>query len=193
MRVSLAYAGAAMVLLAAALVLPFGAEATRSVSSEACSATVHHDVLPVWMRAGFSGTKPRIPYVVGERGLIGGVLFGSPLNAPPAQHKNNKILWVPRRVSQECCRSVDSPAEDGRHYAHWSAGSPGRRTRTRPLVRRCSVSGLLALDAYVVRASRHARLGVCSPDELKIVSEKISIRRASRLRRSRRRARGGSG
>jgi len=59
---------------------------------------VHHDVLPVWMRAGFSGPRPRIPYVLGERGLIGGALFTSPLNAPPAKNRNNKILWVSRQA-----------------------------------------------------------------------------------------------
>jgi hypothetical protein len=52
------------------------------------------------MRAGFTGPKPRVPYVLGERGAIGGVLFGWPLNSPPAQNKNNKILWVPRRYSK---------------------------------------------------------------------------------------------
>jgi hypothetical protein len=96
MRVSGAYIGAAVVLFATALVLPFSADATRSASAPACSPEVHHDVLPVWMRDGFSGSKPRVPYVLGEHGLIGGVLFISPLNAPPAQDKNNKILWVPR-------------------------------------------------------------------------------------------------
>ena len=101
MRVSGAYIGAAaVVLLATACLLPLGADATRSASAAACSPKVHHDVLPVWMRGGFSGAKPRIPYVLGEHGLIGGVLFGSPLNAPPAQNKNNKILWVPRHFSK---------------------------------------------------------------------------------------------
>ncbi len=65
-----------------------------------CSPKVHHDVLPVWMRAGFTDPRPLIPYVLGEHGAIGGVLFGSPLNAPPAQNRNNKILWVPRHLSK---------------------------------------------------------------------------------------------
>ena len=100
MRVSGAYIGAAAVLFATALVLPFSADATRSASASACSPEVHHDVLPVWMRDGFSGSKPRVPYVLGEHGLIGGVLFVSPLNAPPAQNTNNKILWVARHRSK---------------------------------------------------------------------------------------------
>lgn len=61
-----------------------------------CRAQVRHDVLPVWMRGGFSDPRPRVPYVLGERGTIGAVLFGWPLNAPPSQTRNNKILWVPR-------------------------------------------------------------------------------------------------
>jgi hypothetical protein len=100
MRVSGAYIGATVVILATAFVMPFGASATHTVSTTPCSPAVHHDVLPVWMRGGFSGATPRVPYVLGEHGLIGGVLFGSPLNAPPAQNKNNKILWVPRHFSK---------------------------------------------------------------------------------------------
>ena len=52
------------------------------------------------MRGGFTpGSKPRVPYVLGANGLIGGVLFGFPVNAPPARNKSNKILWVPRHVA----------------------------------------------------------------------------------------------
>jgi hypothetical protein len=65
-----------------------------------CAAQVHRDVLPVWMRGGFSGPRPRVPYVLGRNGAIGGVVFGDPLNAPPAQRKNNKVLWVPRHYSK---------------------------------------------------------------------------------------------
>ena len=50
MRASGAYIGAAVVLFATALMLPLGADATRSASAAACSPEVHHDVLPVWMR-----------------------------------------------------------------------------------------------------------------------------------------------
>ncbi|HET7138502.1 MAG TPA: hypothetical protein VFI04_09125 [Gaiellaceae bacterium] len=93
--------GVALVALAAT-VIPLSAAGgdAREGAAAPCAATVHHGVLPVWMRGGFSGGKPRIPYVLGKRGAIGGVLFGFPLNAPPAEHKNNKILWVPRRLSK---------------------------------------------------------------------------------------------
>lgn len=101
MRASVACVGVAVVLACAVSVLPLGASATRSAVARPCAPRVHHDVLPVWMRGGFTpGSKPRVPYVLGAKGSIGGVLFGSPLNAPPAQHKNNKILWVPRHVAK---------------------------------------------------------------------------------------------
>ena len=90
---------AAVTIGLTALAISTGASA-RPSSVVPCAAGVHDGVLPVWMRAGFSDPKPRIPYVVGRRGAIGGVLFGAPLNAPPAQRKNNKILWVPRHLSK---------------------------------------------------------------------------------------------
>lgn len=74
-----------------------GAQHARAVAP--CSAQVQKGVLPVWMRAGFNGA-PRIPHEIGRRGSIGAILFGAPLNAPPAKHKNNKILWVPRHSSK---------------------------------------------------------------------------------------------
>ena len=101
MRVFGASIGTAIVLSAAALALPLGAHAIHSAGIAPCSARVQHGVLPEWMRGGFTlGSKPRIPYVLGKHGSIGGVLFGWPLNAPPAQQKNNKILWVPRHLSK---------------------------------------------------------------------------------------------
>lgn len=124
MRVSGAHLGAAVVLSGAALGLPLGAHATRSASISPCSPQVHHGVLPVWMRGGFGSGKPTIPYVLGKDGAIGGVLFGSPLNAPPAQNKNNKILWVPRHVSKGVAALwIRMQKMDGTHLA----GAPIRR------------------------------------------------------------------
>ena len=65
-----------------------------------CRATIHHDVLPVWMRGGFSGPKPRVPYAVGSKGAIGAVIFGWPLKSPPLPSRSNKILWVPRHYAK---------------------------------------------------------------------------------------------
>jgi hypothetical protein len=52
------------------------------------------------MRGGF-GPRPRTTYELGRRGAIGAVLWGArTLDSPPAQHRNNKILWVPRHLSK---------------------------------------------------------------------------------------------
>lgn len=101
MRIANGCLGAAVAVSGAVLALPLGAHATRSAGIAPCSPQVHHGVLPVWMRGGFGvGARPRIPYVIGRHGVIGGVLFAHPLNAPPARDKNNKILWVPRHLSK---------------------------------------------------------------------------------------------
>lgn len=64
-----------------------------------CAPHVHYGMLPPWMRAGF-GPASRITYGIGTGGAIGAVLWNKPLNAPPAQHENNKILWVPRHLAK---------------------------------------------------------------------------------------------
>ncbi len=87
-------------LVAVAIALHARAGQASASATPSCRAQVHHDVLPVWMRAGFSGPKPRVPYAVGQKGAIGAVIFGWPLKSPPLQNRNNKILWVPRRYSK---------------------------------------------------------------------------------------------
>ncbi len=91
-----------LVLVTALITTGLGAlgEATRASSIAPCSSRVQSGLLPVWMRGGF-GPNPRTTYVLGEHGTIGGVLWGmTALNSPPAQDRNNKILWVPRHVSK---------------------------------------------------------------------------------------------
>jgi hypothetical protein len=61
---------------------------------------VRHDALPTWLRGGFTGAKPRVPYAVGDKGAIGAVVFGWPLKSPPAPDHNNKILWVSHHASK---------------------------------------------------------------------------------------------
>jgi hypothetical protein len=52
------------------------------------------------MRGGF-GPGTRTTYVLGRHGAIGAVLWGvKTLDSPPAENRNNKILWVPRHVSK---------------------------------------------------------------------------------------------
>lgn len=77
--------------------LTAGCTATdRATPAPACSSTVREDVLPGWARAGFSDASPSgVPYVLGARGTIVGVLFGHPLTAPaPGAGRANKILWA---------------------------------------------------------------------------------------------------
>lgn len=91
----------ALVLLAGLIapVLSAVGGPSHSASVAPCSPQVQSGVLPVWMQAGF-GPNPRVTHEVGHRGAIGAVLWNKPLNSPPAQHSNNKILWVPRHFSK---------------------------------------------------------------------------------------------
>jgi hypothetical protein len=75
---------------------PGAVASTASASATACAADVAAAPLPGWARNGFAPPDQAVPYVVGERGTILGVLFGQPLSAPPASDRNNKILWVTR-------------------------------------------------------------------------------------------------
>ena len=61
----------------------------------ACRPQVQVGVLPVWARAGFSDSRPQMPYVLGRSGRIAAILWGT-LDSPPAADHNNKILWVSR-------------------------------------------------------------------------------------------------
>jgi hypothetical protein len=65
-------------------------------SSAPCRPVVATDALPTWARAGFTGDGAGNPHAMSRNGDILGVLFGTPLNAPPATDHNNKILWVSR-------------------------------------------------------------------------------------------------
>ena len=65
-------------------------------SAAGCAADVAPAQLPGWARSGFSPPDQPVPFVVGERGTILGVLFGQPFTAPPAPDRGNKILWVTR-------------------------------------------------------------------------------------------------
>lgn len=56
--------------------------------------------LPTWAREGFRGPPFNVwPYVTSYRGDIVAVLFDWPLQAPPPQPPQNKILWVPKDPS----------------------------------------------------------------------------------------------
>src|SRR4051794_1041986 len=70
--------------------------ATSPAPTTGCRTNYRSKVLPRWARAGFSGSQPSIPYVLGSKGGIVAIVWVSrhPLVAPPAADKNNKILWV---------------------------------------------------------------------------------------------------
>jgi hypothetical protein len=59
----------------------------------ACTPEVLQDELPLWARGGFTGVT-RMPHTMGRSGRIVAILFGYPLHQPPAEGRNNKILWV---------------------------------------------------------------------------------------------------
>ena len=67
-----------------------------ATSAAGCAADVAPAPLPGWARGGFSPPDQAVPFVVGERGTILGVLFGQPFSAPAAPDRGNKILWVTR-------------------------------------------------------------------------------------------------
>jgi hypothetical protein len=50
--------------------------------------------LPIWARAGFSGDGSGVPWTLSAGGTVAAIVFGNPLNAPPSEDHNNKILWV---------------------------------------------------------------------------------------------------
>ena len=50
-------------------------------------------VLQEWARTGFSDPEPKIPHVLGDKGQIVAILFGS-LEAPPGPNTGDKVLWV---------------------------------------------------------------------------------------------------
>jgi hypothetical protein len=66
-------------------------------ASVVCRSRVSTDALPTWARGGFSGDGSGLQHVLGDRGEIIAILFGAPLNSPPAQDRNNKILWVSKQ------------------------------------------------------------------------------------------------
>lgn len=70
--------------------------ATSGPPPAACASAPSTGPLPEWASAGF--TDPQAggtPYVVGDRGRIAAILFGT-LSAPEAKDHANKVLWVSR-------------------------------------------------------------------------------------------------
>jgi hypothetical protein len=85
---------------------------TSTTMTSACSYAVRQDVLPAWARAGFSDPSPSgIPFVLGDKARILGVIFGYPLTAPPpSAGRANKILWIASPASDDRSTDLDTAA-----------------------------------------------------------------------------------
>jgi hypothetical protein len=81
--------------------------------ARACASQVRTDALPTWARGGFSGDGSGLQHVLGDQGEIIAILFGAPLNSPPAQDRNNKILWVSKQRVEMGDQLKISAALDG--------------------------------------------------------------------------------
>jgi hypothetical protein len=106
-----------------------------AAGSGGCSYDVRRDVLPAWARTGFSDPSPSgVPYVMGTRGDILGVLFGYPLKAPPVNAgPTNKILWVSRVPVTTGDTLRISAQRDGETVSREVAGGPGPSTVDLPV------------------------------------------------------------
>jgi hypothetical protein len=119
--------GVLAVLAVVAGAVPSGAQTEES----RCHSEVARGVLPVWARAGFSGKRPRIAHVVGHSGQIAAIVFGYPLRSPPAEGRNNKILWVsrtwPKKPAPLWIRAqrMDGTRAIGAPVRHIVPGGPG--------------------------------------------------------------------
>lgn len=68
----------------------------KEAADETCGETIRTEALPEWARAGFSWDGSGTAHVLSDKGELAAILFGHPLNSPPAPGRNNKILWVAR-------------------------------------------------------------------------------------------------
>ncbi|GLZ09576.1 hypothetical protein Acsp03_70420 [Actinomadura sp. NBRC 104412] len=106
--------------------------AAESEQTNGCHPEMHSGELPTWARSGFS-EDARVTYVLGERGLIAGVVFGHPLHVPPGNARQNKILWVAKeRGSGGAGSAKDAqlkitavPADGGQAVERVVEGGPG--------------------------------------------------------------------
>lgn len=91
------------------------ASGNSQAASPACKSQVLRGVLPVWARAGFSESKPRMSHVLSASGKLTAILWADPLLSPRPEDHNNKILWV--------ARVADSSGSDMRISAQRMIGS----------------------------------------------------------------------
>jgi hypothetical protein len=115
---------APLIAAGALAVVAASAPAGGPSPAPACRSVVHHGVLPVWARTGFSDPRPRMAHVLGRSGEIAALVFGYPLRSPPAKDRGNKVLWVSRRAVE--------PLSDLRIHAQ---RMDGRRRVGQPVTR----------------------------------------------------------
>jgi hypothetical protein len=89
------------------------ANSTTTAPGASCVGPVPSRVLPGWARTGFSDRRPRMPYVMGDRGAIAAILFAQPLNSPPSHEYNNKILWVSHVATDGSSLRITATLRDG--------------------------------------------------------------------------------
>lgn len=99
--------------------------ADPTVQGASCVNPVPSRVLPAWARSGFSDPRPRMPYVLGDKGDIVAILFAQPLTSPPSADHNNKILWV-SPVADGSSLQITATLQDGsRSVTRVVDGGPG--------------------------------------------------------------------
>jgi len=54
-----------------------------------------------------------MPHTIGRAGDIVAILFGDPLTSPPSLDRNNKILWVARRIDAASDLHISAQRMDG--------------------------------------------------------------------------------
>ena len=98
------------------------------VSAPHCTTSPPATVLPTWARVGFSDPEPAMPHVVGDGGDITAILWAEkdPLTAPPAEGRNNKVLWVARVGGGDGPLQIDAVLTDtGRTATREVEPAPG--------------------------------------------------------------------
>lgn len=92
-----------------------------------CKSVIQTGVLPTWARDGFSDSEPKVPHVLSTKGDITAILFGVPLNSPPAADRNNKILWVSVVASDAPAPLLIDAVREGTttHVRRQVPGGPG--------------------------------------------------------------------
>ena len=151
-----------LVAFGCVVVAPFfaaSAPSPEAAVSSTCHPQISHSVIPVWARAGFSDSHPRIPYALGRSGRIVAILFGYPRRSPVAPHRNNKILWV-SRTPPTTSTALWIRAANGRRSAHRRPNRARRTRRPRPLLCRRTPARMLAPDAQLGASKRQPRPGL---------------------------------